>query len=313
MDYRLELLHADDFEGLTNTICQKLFGMGVVTFSTGKDGGRDGKFAGTANKYPSETAQWTGNFIVQAKHTANHSASCADNEFHSLLQKEIPKIKKLKANGDIDNWIIFTNRKYSAITGEALLKKLKKDTGLDNIVIFGKEHLNNHLINPNRDIIKQYKLDQLHIPFDFSDEEIKEIILAFKSHLKNMDAELLAKVEQVKYDFTIIDIKAKNKKNGLGDEYHKNEIMASSLMEFEKIQHFLNAPINSELKEYYFDIAAELSQIITIKRDNFDAFEEIFHFIYQRVCDGEIALKGSKRHITTFLHYMYFECLIGKK
>ena len=173
--------------------------------------------------------------------------------------------------------------------------------------------MNNQLINPNKDIIRQYELDKRHIPFDFSDEEIKEVILAFKAQIKVMDAELVAKVEEVKYDFTRIDIKAKNKRNGLGEDYHQNQIMANSLMEFGKIEHFLNSSINSKIKEYYYDVAAELSQIITIKRDNFGAFEEIFVYIYNRICDGDVALKGSKRHITTFLHYMYFECLIGIK
>ena len=84
-------------------------------------------------------------------------------------------------------------------------------------------------------------------------------------------------------------------------------------MDFDKIGEFLNNPINSELKDYYFDTANELSQMITLRRDNFTAFEELFVFIYKLICDGAVDLKGSKRHVTTFLHYMYFECLIGKK
>ncbi|PIE77871.1 MAG: hypothetical protein CSA15_10770, partial [Candidatus Delongbacteria bacterium] len=76
---------------------------------------------------------------------------------------------------------------------------------------------------------------------------------------------------------------------------------------------FLNNPLNDELKEYYFDTAYELNQTISIKRSDFDAFEEIFFFIYKKVCDSSTLLKGSKRHVMTFLHYMYYECLIGKK
>jgi len=84
-------------------------------------------------------------------------------------------------------------------------------------------------------------------------------------------------------------------------------------MEFDKIQLFLDANENSELKDYYFDIASELNQMITLHRDNFGNFEEVFIFIYQRVCDGSKDLKGSKRHVMTFLHYIYMECLIGTK
>ena len=84
-------------------------------------------------------------------------------------------------------------------------------------------------------------------------------------------------------------------------------------MDFEKIERFLALPQNEELKDYYFDVVSELSNLITIKRDNFDAFEEIFLFIYKMVCDGSDELKGTKRHVMTLLHYMYFECLIGIK
>ena len=84
-------------------------------------------------------------------------------------------------------------------------------------------------------------------------------------------------------------------------------------MEFDKIEQFLNNPVNEQLKNYYFDTAHELNQIISLKRNNYEAFEELFVHIYQLVCDGTTVLKGGKRHVTTFLHYMYVECLIGKK
>lgn len=48
MDYHLYDLHASEFENLVNSICQKILGTGVISFSDGKDGGRDGKFTGTA-------------------------------------------------------------------------------------------------------------------------------------------------------------------------------------------------------------------------------------------------------------------------
>ncbi len=168
-------------------------------------------------------------------------------------------------------------------------------------------------INPHREIVRQYRLDLLHIPFDFSDEEIKDIIIAFKTQLRLIETDLKAEVDRIKHDFSYIDKKEKNKKNRLGEEYFQNEIVAKSLMDFEKIERFLALPQNEEIKDYYFDVVSELSNLITIKRDNFDAFEEIFLFIYQKVCDGSKELKGTKRHVTTFLHYMYYNCEIGLK
>ena len=313
MDYRLENLDDSVFENLVNTICQNILGFGTISFSSGKDGGRDGKFQGTAQNYPSSIEPWKGRFIIQAKHTINPVASCSDKEFETIVEKEIPKIKKLRDNGEIDNYMLFTNRKYSAIKGEKLLKKICNETGVENSVIIGKETINDRFLNPNKALVRQYDLLKSHIAFDFSDEDIREVILAFKEQLPKIGAKVKAKADEIKYDFSHIEKEEKNEKNKLGEEYYKQHILGSSLMEFDRIEEFLKNPINEVLKEYYYDVANELNQLITLNRNNFDAFEELFVYIYQNIQQGVSSLKGSKRHITVFLHYMYIECLIGKK
>ncbi|MCT3663821.1 restriction endonuclease [Elizabethkingia anophelis] len=311
MDYRLEMLNEDEFEKLVNRICQNLLGIGVFSFAKGKDGGRDGKFTGTATKFPSENSPWTGKFIIQAKHTENPIASCSDSDFKKIIEAEIEKIKKLKRDGDIDCYLLFTNRKFTGVSGEALVKKIKKETGLSHVEIIGKESLHDSYINNNRAIIKDFKLDLNHIPFDFSEEDIKKIILEFKGQLPKLREDIETKVNKVKFDFDRIKIEEKNKKNTLSKDYYENEILNHSLQDFEKISSFLSHPINDDIKDQYFDVASELRNVIQIKRDNFAAFEEVFLFIFKKVCDGN-GFKG-KRHIYTLLHYMYYECLIGIK
>ncbi|NBL65771.1 hypothetical protein GV828_11225 [Flavobacterium sp. NST-5] len=314
MDYRLELLDDDKkFESLTNTICQQILGTGVIEFSEGKDGGRDGKFTGKAKNFPSDVKCWEGKFIIQAKFTSNSQASCSDREFEKLVNDEIPKIKKLKDNGEIDNYLIFTNRKYTGVKGERLLSKIKKDTGVENVEIIGKETINNRYINGNKTIIKLFKLDRHHIPFDFSDQEIKDIILEFKRQLPEIAIDIKSKVEVIKYDFDKIEIDKKNTKNSLSKDYYENEILSKSLLEFNNIQSFLEDDKNSEFRDYYFDITTELSALITLRRDDFDMFDHVLVFIYQKLADGSIDLKGGKRHIFTLLHYMYMNCEIGLK
>ena len=205
MDYRLENIDNTTFENLINTICQKILGTGVVVFSEGKDGGRDGKFDGFAQNYPSETDSWSGKFIIQAKHTSNPIASCSDNNFEKIVDEEIKKIKELNDNNEVDNYLLFTNRKYSAITGERLTNKIKHETGVENSVIIGKEVINNQYLNSNKEIVKQYQLDLNHIPFDFSDDEIKDIILVFKKQLPEIKKDVKRKVDQLKYDYSHID------------------------------------------------------------------------------------------------------------
>ncbi len=67
------------------------------------------------------------------------------------------------------------------------------------------------------------------------------------------------------------------------------------------------------LKNIMRETAHELNQIILIKRRNYGAFEELFVYIAKKIWEGESSTKISKRHVTMILHYMYFECLIGKK
>lgn len=313
MDYRLENIDSSSFERLINRICQKILGTGVIEFSPGPDGGRDGKFTGKATKFPSSTDCWEGKFIIQAKHTINPIASCSDNDFKNLLDKEIKKIKKLVSQGDLDNYLLFTNRKYTGVVGEELTKKIQEETQIENCQIIGKETINNGYLNPNKIIVKEFKLDLAHIPFDFSDEEIKEIIVEFKEQLSKITPEIKKKAKSLKQDFDYIKKEKKNKKNNLSRDYFDNFILSDSLNKFNQIEEFLNDPINSELKDYYFDTASELQQIIYFKRDNFKLFEEFFLHIYRLICDGSTTMKGNKRFVMTFLHFMYFECLIGKK
>jgi len=311
MDYRLELLNEDNFENLVNRICQKVLGLGVISFSKGKDGGRDGKFTGTSQNFPSAAAPWIGKFIIQAKHTDNPISSCSDNDFKTIINEEIKKINKLKQGSEVDCYLLFTNRKYSGIKGEQLLSKIKKDTGLENVEIIGKESLNDMYIKPFKDIIREFQLDLMHIPFEFSENEIKNIITGFHKNLPQLTSTIKSQVEKIKSDYERIGIEEKNKKNSLSKEYYENEVLAVSLQDFEKITSFLLNPVNEDLKEQFYDIAAELRNLILLKRDNFLAFEEIFIFIYKKICDRS-DIRG-KRHIFTLLHYMYCECLIGLK
>ncbi len=313
IDYHLYNLNPSDFEKLINIICQKILGTGVISFSEGKDGGRDGKFVGKAENYPSTNSTWSGSFTIQAKHTSNPIASCSDADFQKLIEVEAQKIKKLRSNNEIDNYLLFTNRKYTGIKGEELCKKITEISGLQNVAIIGKETISDLYLNPNKQIVRQFNLNRINIPFDFSDEEIKEIILAFKKQLPKMNQRIVSKSEELKYNFDHIKKEDKNKKNNLSNEYYEQQILGNSLVEFGKIETFLNDPLNEDLKDYYYDTAHELNQIISLKREDFDGFEELFIHIYNLVSNGVSTLKGSKRHITTFLHYMYMECLIGKK
>src|SRR3972149_11327699 len=96
MKYPLHELNDKEFEKLVALICERILGTGTITFSDGKDGGRDAKFIGKANSFPSETKPWEGRFVIQAKHTTKPIASCSDSDFNTILKKEVKKVKVLK-------------------------------------------------------------------------------------------------------------------------------------------------------------------------------------------------------------------------
>ena len=161
--------------------------------------------------------------------------------------------------------------------------------------------------------MKSYQLDKYYFQFDFSDEDIKQLIISFRDNFSNLEVELENEVDTLKYQYDYLNKDEKNEINKLSKEYYENVILKKSLQDFSKIEAFLSNPINDDLKEIYYDIANDLNEIITIKRANFAGFEEIFRLIYDKISADKTRLKGKKRFISTFLHYMYFHCEIGKK
>ncbi|MGO7919430.1 hypothetical protein ACC755_09715 [Rhizobium ruizarguesonis] len=104
-DYRLHELDDGEFEALVLRICTKWFGAALTPFAAGKDGGRDGKFHGTALCFPGAAAPFTGHFVSQAKHVAVADRSCSDRDFELLLKKEHAKIKRLIGLGICDHYV----------------------------------------------------------------------------------------------------------------------------------------------------------------------------------------------------------------
>lgn len=93
-----ENLGNEEFENLVIRISKEIFGVGCKTFSTGRDGAKDSWFEGTANRFPSDVAPWTGKTNIQAKHTTTPNASCSDNDFSvnktSVLVQEVERLRQ---------------------------------------------------------------------------------------------------------------------------------------------------------------------------------------------------------------------------
>ena len=312
MDYRLENLSDDDFEQLVNMLCQKVLGTGNVSFTKGRDGGRDGRFTGTSNNYPSISKPWSGGFIIQAKHTNDYKASCSDNPFFgnksSVINGEIENIKVFVANGEIDNYLLFTNRKETE-SREKAVQHIKSETSLTSVDIIGKDTIQLWLRQYD-DIAKTFKLGLYALPLIITEFDIKDAILAFSKSINTIRS-----IEELTDDDAVKNIlKArKNEINGLSVEYYENQIRRKSQQYFEDIGTFLSDFRNQEYATIYYNFADELSNKIEIKRDTFDKFEEIFMYLYDIIFEtNRIELKQDRRLIWIFLHHLYFNCHIGK-
>lgn len=302
--YPLHYQNEDDFENLVTLICKKILGEGVIPFAKGRDGGKDGRFTGTANCFPSENDPWQGNIIIQAKHTEKIQASCSDSDFNKIIGDEIDKIKNLKSKGEIDYYLLFTNRKLTGGADSIIVKRIKDETGVENNLI-AEEKIQQYLIQ-FPDVVKMAGLNKLLMPLEFDDPDIRDVVLAIKDALKAKDVRPII-------DFSKPELTKKNELNNLSEDYFSN-VIQSEFADFSRIESFLSDPINEEVKEGYEDAISDLNAKITIHRDKYGGFEEIIDDVYDKVIgqSGD-SLKGNKRLVRTLLHYMYCKCDIGKK
>jgi hypothetical protein len=300
MKYPLENLTDTEFENLVALICSEILGTGTVIFTDGKDGGRDAKFYGKANNFPSESKPWDGKIVIQAKHTDKINASCSDSPFQTILKKSVlPAIKKLKTDKKIEYYLLFTNRKLSGIQDAKIEDIFDEKTEIENRLI-GLETIALWLTQyPN--IVKTLNLNKLLLPLSFDENDLKEIINSF------------SKVDKKKGDLPKIpkrDIEKKNEINNLSKEYFNN-VIKRNLLYLEQIREFLTNPINAEYLGKYENTIDDINEEIVVHRDEFDKFDLIFNYLYKFIVENNQELKSNRSLVRLFLHYMYYNCDIG--
>ncbi len=306
LKYPLYNLNDDEFEKLSAFICERILGTGTIVFSTGTDGGRDAKFTGKANNFPSSKKPWDGKFVIQAKHTTDPVASCSGSSFQTILKKELPKLVKLKEQSKIDYYLVFTNRKLSSRRDMKIEDLIDQETDVANC-IFGEEIIQLWL-REYPDIGKTLGLNKLLMPLEFYEKDLQEIVVAFSESKISKE-----KLKTIQNDLTRIPIEEKNKLNNLGKVYFDN-VLKNSYSDFEKIKNFLKNPQNEEYKSKYDNTISDLQEEIIIKRSEYSAFEEILNHLYKLILDSKNKkLNMNRKLIRVFLHYMYFNCDIGIK
>lgn len=128
--YDLHRLGWNSFQQLCLTITREVLGQTVQSFLDSNDAGRDGAFTGSWTPYSGE--HLIGNFVIQCKFT-NRPAFYLTK---SSMSDEIPKVRKLVADGFCDVYILMTNAGVSA-NQESLIRSELLDAGVKHVLIFG--------------------------------------------------------------------------------------------------------------------------------------------------------------------------------
>jgi hypothetical protein len=310
--YPYEDLSDAQFEELIVFLCQHLLGISVQGFAPGPDGGRDGKFVGTAELHPSKAAPWIGTTIIQAKHTNGYNRNFSESDFFSasaeatVLGEEIPRIKKLRANKQLDNYMLFANRRLTANAESEIRKYLAQECGIpeQSIYLCGLEQLESWL-KRFPDVAKLANLDPVDSPLIVSPDDLAEVVHALASQKDTVSAVLDdPPTPRVPYEL-------KNAINNMTAEYARAQ-RRRYLKETKQIHAFLAAPENLELLRMYESVVDEFQLQIIAKRKDYQTFDAVMEYLLNLLFGRDAVLRQHKRLARTMIFYMYWNCDIGE-
>lgn len=314
MKFAYEDLSDDQFEKLIVLLCQRLLGVSVKGFAKGPDGGRDAKFIGTAERFPSRAAPWVGTVVIQAKHTNGYNRHFSEADFYSpqskssVIEKELLKITKLRAAGQLDHYMLFANRRLAGNVDQAISEHLatKCNLPIGSIYLCGLEQLE-LFMKEFPEVASLADLDPVDSPLIVSPDELAIIVEAIASH----EADLSAMLDVEPTDRT--SYADKNIINNMTPEYAA-EIRKRYLKDTAQIQTFLAAPENLEILKSYEAATEEFQLKIISKRKDFQNFDAVMEHLLDLLFARDPILRQQKhkRLTRTVLFYMYWNCDIGE-
>lgn len=315
MKYAYENLSPGQFETLVTLICQELLGISVQEFATGRDGGRDARFEGTAQLHPSTSGPWNGRVIIQAKHTNGLNKSFTESDFYSPTSKscvvltELPRIMKLRDDGELDHYMLFANRRLTGDGESTIRRAIAAAAGLptESVYLCGVEQIE-LLLKRFREISKIAEIDPIDSPLIVSPEDIAEIVSALALRKDKITAVLDDPPTER------VDLATKDRLNGMSDEYSRM-LRRKYLKDTEQIRQFLAAPENAELLQAYEAAVDEFELRIIAHRKDYQSFDQVMDYLITLLFDRDPVLRQihHKRLTRALLFYMYWNCDIGSK
>ncbi|HKQ84907.1 MAG TPA: ABC-three component system protein [Steroidobacteraceae bacterium] len=313
MKYAYEDLSDGQFEDLVVFLCRYLLGVSTQAFSRGPDGGRDAKFVGTAELHPSKAAPWVGITIIQAKHTNGHNRNFSESDFYnpngsnSVLAEEIPRIRTLRANKQLDHYMLFANRRLAGNAESEIRDYVAREAGLPIVSIYlcGVEQLELWLkMFPA--IAQMADIDPVDSPLIVSSDDLAEVVQALARNRSDLAAVIDdPPAPRVSYE-------RKNLLNHMTPEYAKAQ-RKRYLKETTQIRAFLAAPENLDLLQLYESTADEFQLKVLAKRKDYQTFDHVMEYLVDLLFgrDPILRQRGHKRLTRAMLFYMYWNCDIG--
>ncbi len=312
MKYAYEDLSDDQFELLIVLLCQEVLGIAVQGFAKGPDGGRDAKFVGTADMFPSKSAPWIGTVIIQAKHTNGFNKNFSESDFYSpksvstVLYEEVARIKKLRQGKQLDHYMLFSNRRLAGNAESEIRAYISKECNIPETSIFlcGVEQLETWL-KTFKDVPERANLDPVDSPLIVSPDEMSEVVSALAGHKG------IAGIVPDDPPTPRTPYERKNEINNMSAEYSKT-LRKKFLKDTKEIHAFLSAPENQDKMRQYEDIVDEFQLKIIAKRKNYQDFDSVMNHLFDLLFARDPILRRHKKLTRALIFYMYWNCDIGE-
>lgn len=307
--YRYEELSPMQFEDLVIDICRHVLGKATRGFAKGPDGGRDARFDGTADGFPSTNSPWEGTTIIQAKHVSRADASFSDRDFgvkSGVLKHELPRMEKLAKSNELDHYMLFANRHLGGNADSAIVELIASKTGLSNsdIHIVGVEGLDIWL-RDYPDIADKHHLDLLAAPLRITRENLAEVIEAMNGALRGTANSSGDRVKPR------TPLERKNVLNGVKRD-ELEPLRKRYLKDTREIDSFLSNPINQGLLNLYSEAMDELNERLPQLIELHGSFIGAWLSLCDILIDHEETLRRNSALTKSLLFYMYWHCDLGE-
>jgi hypothetical protein len=310
--YAYEDLSEAQFELLVVQAAKLKLGKAVQAFAAGIDGGRDARFEGLADGFPSSARPWDGISIIQAKHT-NSNGYFSDPDFSggsasAVLTLELPRAKKLHEAGLLDNYLLYSNRFLTANANERLLEHISNEIGIarESVHLCGIESLDEAFREEPR-LAQLAGINPVDGPLIVSSRELAEVVEAVAEAL-NVAADGVSGTSHPQERTSLVE---KNELNVM-TEQTSARLMRNYGHLLRQIKTFLEDPGNAKIRAIYDDCAEDFHLKILAHREDHLTFDKLFYYLVDLLVARDSLLGRNKALTRGVVFYMYWNCDIGE-